>query len=90
MKIGENGYVGVMDKEANLLIHPWNQNENAYYYRDYGKGGANRKYIFRQMLEKKHGIIYYYWEYGNGIEKSVMYFKQIKDIDLILFFISFP
>ncbi len=79
LKIEKNGYASIMDTKGNLLVHPWNQNENVYDLED-----ARGTKIFQKMIEKKNGKLTYYWDYGQGAQESLMYFKYVPDMKLII------
>ena len=80
LEIEKNGYVAVMDFYGNLLIHPWNENENILDQKDaYGKP------IFKQMIQDKNGFIEYDWEYGQGVKRSILYYRTIPELKLIVY-----
>ncbi len=79
LKIEKNGYASIMDTSGNLLVHPWNQNENVLDLED-----AKGKRIFQQMIKMKNGKLTYFWDYGDGAKESLMYFKYVPDMKLII------
>ncbi|MCP4756961.1 MAG: PAS domain S-box protein [Proteobacteria bacterium] len=79
LKIGENGYASIMDMKGNLLVHPWNQNENVYDLKD-----AEGEFFIRKMIANRNGRLEYFWEYGEGVKKSVVYYRYIPDLKLII------
>ncbi len=80
LKVGKNGYTGIMDISGNLLIHPWSRNENVYDQTD-----IRGKHIYREMIKNKNGNLIYHWVYGDGIKKSILHYRYLPDIKLILF-----
>ncbi len=79
IRIGVNGYASILDMDGNLLVHPWNQNENVYHLKD-----AHGKTFIKEIINNKNGSLTYDWEYGQGIQKSVAYYRYIPDTKIIL------
>ncbi|MBU0909659.1 MAG: cache domain-containing protein [Proteobacteria bacterium] len=62
-RVGDAGYIYVMDIKGNLKIHPFREGDNIYDTRD-----EDGRYFIREMCTKKQGWIRYPWR--NEGEKS--------------------
>gem|GEM_PF-343326 len=65
IKVGSTGYAYVLDSKGTMLIHPSKtvQGKNVIDMKD-----ANGKLLFKDMVEKKNGIVLYDWK--NSDENS--------------------
>ncbi|MBF0378097.1 MAG: cache domain-containing protein [Desulfamplus sp.] len=57
IKIGETGYVAVMNSKADILIHPFLEGINVMDSKD-----SSGRYFIKEMAEKKNGEITYPWQ----------------------------
>ncbi|RJX27688.1 MAG: HAMP domain-containing protein [Desulfurivibrio sp.] len=55
-KVGDTGYIYVMDIKGNLKIHPYREGDNIHDTRD-----EDGRYFIREMCAKKEGWIRYPW-----------------------------
>ena len=78
IKIGETGYIWVLDNIGVLTIHPVIEGNNLYNTTD------DRGYYFvRDIIEKKNGMTYYWWqnEGENKAREKIIVFRHLKELD---------
>ncbi len=56
-KVGDTGYIYIIDLQGNLVVHPAREGENIYDSQD-----IEGKYFIQEMIEKKNGWIRYPWK----------------------------
>ncbi len=81
LKFGPSGYSFVLDLEANLIIHPIFQGQNAF---DVDSEGE--KDFIREMVEERKGRISYFWKNPGEVrprEKIVVY-DYVPEVDWIV------
>ena len=81
IKLGETGYVYIMDSQGNLIIHPNLENENVYDSQD-----SQGHYFIREICGEKNGQMVYPWK-NPGEERpreKIAYYKYLEDLDWII------
>ncbi|HUX36526.1 MAG TPA: methyl-accepting chemotaxis protein [Rectinemataceae bacterium] len=80
-RIGNSGYLFLLDSTGTLLVHPSMQGQNIADSRD-DKG----LYYVREMLRNKDGVIRYHWA-NPGERKArekIVYYRSLKDLGIIV------
>lgn len=65
-KVGDTGYIYIIDMEGNLIVHPAREGDNIYNATD-----SEGKYFIQEMIKNKNGWIRYPWK--NPGEKEARY-----------------
>ncbi|MBF0211055.1 MAG: cache domain-containing protein, partial [Desulfamplus sp.] len=81
IKIGETGYVAVMNSKADILIHPFLEGTNVMDSKD-----SSGRYFIKEIAEKKSGEIIYPWQ-NKGESRSrekISIFKYYPEMDWII------
>ncbi len=81
LDLGMTGYAYIMDSKGNLIIHPYQQGENIYDYRD-----QNGRYFIAEMCEKKEGRISYPWKNNEDDQyrEKLAHFSYLEQFDWIV------
>ena len=80
-KIGQHGYVYVMNSLGQLIAHPYMKGHSIYSLKDPVTGD----YTFRDIIEKKQGTIRYYFKNKDGnVNKRVASFTYFEHWDWII------
>jgi methyl-accepting chemotaxis protein len=81
VKIGQTGYIYVMDMDGNLIIHPTNKGESLKDARD-----AKGKFFAREMIDKKEGIIIYPWQNSgeSQMRDKIVAYKYLSETNWII------
>ncbi|UCH96457.1 MAG: cache domain-containing protein [Candidatus Aminicenantes bacterium] len=80
-RLGESGYIFILDLKGILVAHPFIEGQNTIDFKD--KTG---KYFTREMLEKKNGSITYFWK-NPGEQKErekIVFLKHLESMDWII------
>ncbi|MBF0211521.1 MAG: cache domain-containing protein [Desulfamplus sp.] len=81
IKIGQTGYVAIMNSKADLLIHPFLEGVNIINFKD-----SRARYFIKEITEKKSGEIIYPWRNTGEIyeREKIAIFKYYPEMDWII------
>ncbi len=82
IRIGESGYVFVMDNQGNAIIHPELKGANFFELQN----NENSVEFLREVIQKQNGTIEYKWksENDNRFRDKIMYFNYLEDLDWVV------
>lgn len=79
IKVGNDGYPFVLNKDGNIIVHPNDKflNKNMLKSSD-----VNGDYIFKRIIDVKNGSFRYIWEDESGVREKFVYFNYDEDFEL--------
>ncbi len=81
IKVGDTGYIFIIDSKGNTIIHPELKNVNIL-----ESSGENSVDFLKEIIQNKNGKIKYSWKGVNDKRKreKIIYYKYIFDTDWIV------
>lgn len=78
IRIGESGYMFVMNGKGKLIVHPKMQGENLL-----ADGNSAMNYLYTEITSEKNGNVTYMWSNPGESEQreKIMFFRYIEELD---------
>ncbi len=81
IKIGQTGYLYILDERGTLIVHPSLEGKNISAHQD-----SNGKFFIREILQKKNGKIIYSWKNPGerNARKKIVVYKYYPDFKWVI------